>query len=181
MFGCTVFHRWVVDVKRDSPGQQELRLRGIGNRRGQIPSAGRGSHQKFWDLYYKAVKPLTPMVDPHHAAILSPISGDPIWQIQRRNDINYHTNNGFRLAQDFGARFSQHGFPGSLPGILATQYGILEDLLELVFSFATGFGLTTDALDGLGSSGGLRHKVKELVYQDRPPGLVRKTRKQAIC
>ena len=180
MFGCTVSGNVVVDVGRGSPGHQELRLRGIGNKRGQQSTTYRGSHRIFWDLFYSAFRGLTPMVAPHFAAVLSPISGDPVWQIQHRNEVNYDSFIGFRLAQDFNRSFSKQGFPSCLPGVLSTQFTILETLLELVYSFALQFSLSTDALDGLGRPAPLRDKVRHSIYNDKPPGLVRKTRKTVV-
>jgi len=180
MLGCTVFGKVVVDVKKGSPGQQELRLRGIGDKAGQQHTTFKGSHRAFWDIFYTAVQNLTPMVDPRFAAVLSPISKDPVWQIRHRNEVNYNSHIGFRLAEDFDRSFSKQRFPGCLPGVLNTQFGILETLLELVYSYAHQFSLKTDALNGLGSPACLRDKVRHLVYADRPPGLVRKTKKTAI-
>jgi hypothetical protein len=180
MFGCTVFSQVVVDVGKGSPGQQELRLRRIGARQGQQPTTYAGSHRIFWDLFYTAVQHLVPMVEPRFAAVLSPVSGDRVWQIQHRNEVNYDSCIGCRLAEDFDRSFSRQGFPGCLPGVLSTQFRILETLLELVYSYARQFGLSTDALDGLGRPVSLRDKVRHLIYTDKPPGLVRKTRKTAV-
>ena len=57
MFGCTVFKRkWVMDVHRGTPGQQVLRYRQIGTGAGQQSTRGSGSHEIFWDLFYRAVQ-----------------------------------------------------------------------------------------------------------------------------
>ena len=181
MFGCTVFSSPnVVDVSKGSPGQQELRLRKIGKKPGQQYTTFTGSHRIFWDIFYIAAQALIPMVDPRFAAVLSPIGGDPVWQIQHRNEVNYDSLIGFRLAEDFDRSFSKQGFPGCLPGVLSTQFRILETLLELVYSYANQVGLSTDALDGLGRPAPLRDKVRHLIYTDKPPGLVQKTRKTVI-
>lgn len=181
MFGCTVFFgKYVVDVEEGSPGQQELRHRKIGPRAGQQPTTYIGTHRVFWDLFYTAVQSLAPMVNSRFAAVLSPVSGDRTWQIQRRNEVNYDSYVACRLAKDFGRSFSGQGFPGCLPGVLSTQFRVLETLLELVYSYADQFGLATDALDSLGHGACLREKVRRLVYADQPPGLVRKTKKTAV-
>jgi len=181
MFGCTIFSpHFVVDVGKGSPGRQELRLRRIGNKPGQQYTTFSGTHRVFWDIFYIAVQSLILMVDPHFAAALSPISGDPAWQIQHRNEVNYDSLIGFRLAEDFDRSFSKQGFPSCLPGVLNTQFRILETLLELVYSYARQFGLSTDALDGLGHPSSLCNKVRHLVYAHKPPGLVQKTKKSMI-
>lgn len=181
MFGCTIFSpKFVVDVNKGSLGQQELHLRRIGTRIGQEYTTYSGSHQVFWDLFYTTVQKLIPVVDPRFAAVLSPISGDRAWQIQNRNDVNYDLLISFRLAESFERLFSKEGFPGCLPGVLSTQFQILETLLELVYSYASQFGLSTDALNGLGRSEPLRGKVRHLIYDDKSPNLVQKTKKTAI-
>lgn len=180
MLGCAVFGKVVVDVNKGSPGQQELRLRGIGSKPGQYNSTFQGSHRIFWDIFYTAIQNLTPMVDPHFAAVLSPVGGNRVWQIQHRNEVNYDSYVGFRVVEDFDRSFSKQAFPGCLPGVLNTQFGILEALLELVYSYAHRFGLSTDTLNGVGHPACLRDKVRSLIYTDKPPGLVRKTRKTVV-
>jgi len=178
IFGCTVFkNRIVVDVSRGSPGRQELR---IWKARQPNDTSYNGSHQVFWDLFYKAVQVLQPMVTPRLRVALTPVSRDPVWQIKQRNDVNYDSYVALRLAQDFGKSFCRDGFPACLPGVSGTQFRVFEALLEIVFSYAGQFRLRTDALDSLGSAGILRDKVRELVYNDRPLGLVRRTRKSLV-
>ena len=173
MFGCAIFRNSVVDVNRNSPGSQELRLRNIGNKSGQQHSTYTGGHQRYWDLFYKAVATLRPMVQPKFAAVLTPIGKDPIWQIDRRNQINYDSCEGMSLAINFKRSFSKANFPMSLPGILATQYRILEELLELTLYFAKQFGFQTDAINGLGHHNSLAGSVNNLIFNDAPPGIIR--------
>jgi hypothetical protein len=174
MFGCTIFkNSKVIDVDRGSPGQQELHLR-------TESTTYRGPHRTYWDLFYRAVRTLRPMVDPGFSAALSPVSSNPIWQIEKRNDVNYCSLASLNLAQQFKTSFSKQAFPACLPGVLGTQYGILEGLLELAFDYAAQFGLNTDALIGLSTKTSLRKIVGDLVYSKKPPGLVKKTRKAAL-
>jgi len=180
MFGCAIFNKFVVDVNRNSPGNQELRYRKIGNEADQQPSTYNGGHQRYWDLFYKAVATLRPMVQPKFAAALTPVAGNPVWQIDMRNRVNYDSWEGLNLARNFQGSFSQTTFPGSLPGILGTQFGILEALLELTFSFAKQFGFQTDALNALGHTGSLSNSIHVLIYNDSPPGLGKKTLKPAF-
>lgn len=180
MFGGTVFSRWAVDVEKRSPGAQELMVRKIGSGAGRHSTTYTGAHRIFWDLFYRAVAPLIPRLRPVQTVGLSPVGGDPVWLIDRRNEINYDTWAGVRLSSDFQARFSKDKFPGCLPGVLQTQYSVFEALLELAFSLGRQFGLGTDALDSLTPGGGVRHKVRDLVYGERVPGLVSMTRKRAL-
>jgi hypothetical protein len=180
IFGCTIFGSVVIDVEKSTPGQQVLRLRRIGNSQGQQPTTYRGSHRKYWDLFYKAVKPLRPMVQVHLAPALSPVKGDPVWLIQQRNDINYDSCSALDLAYNFQESFSKNRFPACLPGALYTQFAILESLLELSYSYISLFKLRTDALANIGRHKSLRKSVSKLVYSEKCNGLVRKTKKSLV-
>ena len=185
IFGCTLYGSnsrdfVVVDVGKGFPGQQELRLRGIGAGPGQEITTYKGSHRIFWDLFYKAVQSLQPSVSPYYATALSPIGGNPVWQVLNRNEVNYDSFVGLRLAEEFDRSFSKNKFPACLPGVLNTQFQILETLIEIVYSYARGFGLSTDALDALGTPSSLCNKVRCLIYGKKAPGLVQKTKKAAI-
>lgn len=180
MFGAAVFGKSVVDVSIGTPGRQQLSLRRIGPNPGQESTTYSGSHQRFWDFFYNAVSSLRPFVAPEFAAALAPVSGDPVWQIDKRNEINYDSAVGLVLARDFARSFSKTAFPTSLPGALGTQFRVFESLLVLTYSYATSFGLQTDALNGLGVLGSLRDKVRTLVYNEKSPALIRQTRKSAV-
>lgn len=51
MFGCSIYYKVVIDVEKGEPGNQELLLRQIGNKSGQISTTYTTSHQKFWDFF----------------------------------------------------------------------------------------------------------------------------------
>jgi hypothetical protein len=173
MFGCAVLAaKRVVDVKFGSPGHQELQIRAIGSGLGQEPSTRQGSHEVYWDLFYRAALDLIPLVAPRFAAVLSPISGDPIWQIEKRNQVNYDTLASIRLSESFQGTFCEDRFPACLTGVLSTQFQIAETLLELACSYACKFRLKTDALNGLGVPGSLREKVRSLICEAKVPSLV---------
>jgi len=180
MFGCAVFKRHAVDVDKGAPGQQTLRLRKIGNKQGQLNTTFSGSHRVFWDFFYRAAGDLGPMVEARLSAVLSPISGDPEWQIQRRNEVNYDSMVGVRLAAEFRKVFCEQTFPGSLPGVMGTQFHVLNSLTELVYDFAAKLGVKTDALDTLGTTSPLRQKVRDLIYAVQMPDLVSKTNEAMV-
>lgn len=180
MFGCSKFKKTIVDVERGTPGTQILRQRRFGKKAGQYKSAGNGSHQVFWNAFYEAVRPLPPLIPSNLAIALRPVQNDPVWQIKNRNDINYDTHRGLQLALRFSQSFSKGNFPMSLPGILGTQFGILERLLEISFLFADRLEIATDAMRHLTSDYALRDAVRSLVYSDKPPALIRKTKKSKI-
>lgn len=177
MFGCNIFTDIVIDVLSSTPGNQELRVRAV--RQNQL-STYRGSHERYWDLFYQAVRQMIHMVPANLSIALSPINGDPKWHIAHRNKVNYDTFKGLELARDFQSGFHKNSFPSSLPGILATQYAINEALLELSFVYAKQFRLSTDALNILSSSSTLKQQVKSKIYHQKPPALIKKTRKAII-
>jgi hypothetical protein len=181
MFGCTIFDNFIVDVNKSLSGQQELIVRKIGNGVGDESTTyvNQSSHKRFWDFFYRAVTPLRPVVvSPYLVVALMPVNGNAIWQTQRRNDVNYDTFKAIKLDRDFHAAFSGASFPTSLPGILNTQYGIFEAMIELSFLYAKQFNLQTDALPGVG--GTFRKKVRNLIYGARLPRIISKTKKSIL-
>jgi hypothetical protein len=180
LFGCTITNNYVIDVEKGLPGNQTLRIRRIGGKPGQVNTTYLGSHQRFWDLFYRAFQTTKAAFPPSFQVALSPISGDRIWQIERRNDINYDYFSSIQLAQDFERGFTFTNFPSCLPGVMNTQYKVFELLLEMSFYYAKDFGIATNALDGLRTPLPLRKKVRELIYNEKPSGLVNKTRKSKI-
>ena len=170
MFGCVVTDRKVIHAESSRPGHQQLRVQAIGNKQGQHPINQRGSHRRFWELFYQATHSIVPFVqDPGDAAVLSPIANNPVWLIERRNKVNYDTDRSIAASADFSKQFSSQNFPSSLPGELATQYGVCEGLLKVSYWFASTFGLETDALDGLTTHSTVGASVANLVYGSSAP------------
>ena len=181
MFGCVVTDRNVVHVERSVPGHQRLRVQAIGKGQGQHAVSQRGSHRRFWELFYQAARSIAPFVqDPKDVAVLSPISNDPVWLIERRNKVNYDTERSIAAGADFSKQFSLRNFPTSLPGELATQYGVCEGLLKVSYSFASTFGLETDALDALATHSKVGSSVANLVYGSSPPDWATEQRNQSV-
>jgi hypothetical protein len=180
LFGCAICKEHVIDVELGQPGNQKLRIRKIGSKIGQENTTYRGSHQRFWDLFYQAFQPILPTFPSSLQPALSPIGGDRMWQISKRNEINYDTFKSITLAQDFNCVFNKANFPICLPGEMNTQYKIFELLIEMSYYYASDFGISTDALDGINAHMPLGEKVKALIYDEKPCGLVKKTRKSKI-
>ena len=180
MFGCRVYGKHVVQVVRSSPGTQTLELLGIGSRLGQYYVSQSGSHRRFWEIFYQAASSIRPFVDPAYARALTPVLNNNSWLIDQRNKVNYDTLESLSLGNAFVKTFSDHSFPGCLPGELNTQYSICEGILEATCGFATQFGFATDALDAIGSHPSFDIRVKELVYAPPIPNLVGQTRKQQL-
>ncbi|MBC8273984.1 MAG: hypothetical protein H8E40_03315 [Chloroflexi bacterium] len=183
LFGCTIINNCVIDVEVGLPGSQTLRTRRISGSLGRanaVYTTYSGSHQRFWDLFYRAFQTNKALFPPQFQLALSPVSGDPLWQIDRRNDINYDSFTGTQLAHDFERGFTCSSFPSCLPGVMNTQYKIFELFLEMSFQYAQDFGIATDALHRLRSPSPLRKKVRELIYNEKPSGLVSKTIKSKL-
>ena len=180
MFGCEVLNNRIIDVNRSAPGNQELSVQRIGNGRGKYYVTQQGSHRQFWEIFYKATVSIRPFVDSSISPILSPVSSRDVWLIEQRNDINYNTVKSVSTGGQFNATFSEAGFPGCLPSALNTQYQVCEGLLSVGSSFATDFGLATDALDVLSSPAPFNQRVRELVYNSTVPDLVTRTKKNEL-
>jgi hypothetical protein len=182
MFGCSIHTGTgkVVDVCCASPGAQELSVRSIGNSPGREPTSYTGPHRRFWDLFYRAVVSLRLQLASHIAPALMPIAGDPAWQADRRNEVNYDTYAALQSAGTMQATFAASSFPGCLSGPLATQYHVLEALLEAAFAFAAQFGLSTDSLSSLSPVGTRKKKIAKLVYSEKAPRLVSRTDKRLV-
>jgi len=154
-----------IEVSKAKPGLQELTIRAVSSTFG-------GSHQKFWELFYNSMPPLFPWVDSKFRFALEPVSGKSDWLIQNRNDVNYDTHTAFQLIRKFQVDFNKASFPGSLPGVLGTQYGITDGLLSILLPFANQFGIATDALDILTPAGSRKHKSNLLIFKAKPHKLL---------
>src|SRR5206468_4332448 len=152
----------VVDVAASQPGTQELVKR-------KAQTTYSGSHERFWDIFYKAVSSLEPWVDPKVRFAITPVSSTITWQIENRNEVNYDSFLACQLAFNFQTNFNSAKFPTSLPGRLITQYSVSEGILLITSKFVREFGLTTDALDSLLPVGPRKAKIERLVFKDRIP------------
>ncbi|MBA7505648.1 hypothetical protein ES706_04324 [subsurface metagenome] len=180
LFGCTIINNYVIDVAKGLAGNQVLRIQRIGGKPGQVNTTYKGPHQIFWDLFYEAFRAIKTIFPSRFQPAISPINGDRAWQSDRRNEVNYDSFSGIQLSQDFERGFACDSFPVCLPGVMNTQYGVFELLLEMSFYYARDFGIATDALDRLRTPLPLRKKVRELIYHEKPSGLVNKTIKSKI-
>jgi len=180
MFGGAVLMNSVVVVEREAAGRQKLKVKKIGNATGQQPVTYQGSHQRFWELFYSAVRPLVPVFEPRLRFALMPVSSDPAWLIDRRNRINYNSSESLALARAFEQSFDPANFPSCLPGILSTHFSVHEGLVELGVASAVRVGLDTDAFDQTWTKASLKQQINRSVYGKSAPGLVRLTQKSAI-
>ena len=180
IFGCVVLGKHVIHVNRSSPSDQELRIQRIGAGQDRYNVNHNGLHQRFWEIFYRAVPSIRPFVDDKFKPTLSPISSSDVWLIEQRNRVNYNTIESIGSISSFSLKFSEGDFPGCLQGVLNTQYKVCEGILAASCSFATKLGLATDALDVLSDSATLGQKVQDLVYGPVVPDLVAKTKKTEL-
>jgi hypothetical protein len=167
MFGCWVGgprqrEKIVIDVKTQTPGAQEFQVRK------NYPSNEIGSHQFFWDAYYRAMSNVIIWTDPALTLAVSPIGNDPTWAIDHRNQINYRTANAFGLMSDYLAHFDVTQFPASLHSDVGTQFRLARIFLIFCAQKATEFGLTTDVHAPFPTRADAIH---DLIYQSMPADL----------
>ena len=177
MLGCSVLNtrnNKVIYVSKSTPGNQELYVETIG--KGKYYVTHRGSHQRFWEIFYKTVPTVRVLLnDPAISAALTPVANNTNWLINQRNRFNYDSKNGIDLSSAFKSTFAEDDFPNCLPGELNTQFRICEGLIRASFSFASQFGLTTDALDVLDSAQPINQKILNVIYSSKLPNLLEKT------
>ena len=168
-----------MDVSNGAPGHQELKKRLVGNGLGEESIGAFGSHRQFWEIFYNSMRPFIVLVPAHLTVGITPINGNPLWQITNRNEVNYRAFEALSLIESFDAQFVAANFPASLPGIVNTQFGVVEAMIELAFDFATQIGLSTDALNYFGNFPLVKH-VHRQIYRPKAIGLVKQTRKNRI-
>lgn len=144
-------------------------------------SSYKGSHQQFWEFYYFNAKFLKPYIESTYHFGLSPISGDVIWPIRNRNELNYDSFSAIQLALAHKATFKVAGFPSSLPGVVNTQFRFLESLLGVAGVCAQMIGIETDALSGLSKLPTRVSRFEDLVLSRHPPKLGNRVKRRLVC
>lgn len=161
-----------IDVVDGTPGVQRFVVR-------SFPHTFHGSHRRFWEFFYSNVAAMSPWVDPALQLAITPINASVTWQIDRRNDINYDSYEAIQLMSSFQRNFRSTKFRSTLPGVISTQFQVMESLLRLAVTFARDNGIATDALNVLRPAGNRRTKVTELVIDASRPNNQRHVRKTA--
>jgi hypothetical protein len=165
MFGVWIDSPYFVEIQDGTPNSQIL----VCQHNKKYPNTNYvGTHRIFWDMFYKSVSPIIPLVPLQLQYALAPISSDITWLTDNRNSVNYDGYKSMQMGKDFANTFSENNFPNCLSGAIATQYKLLETLVEVVFKFATDFGLQTDALDCLSARDVVRNKVRTLICVPLP-------------
>ena len=180
LFGCSVLHNYIVHVDQSSAGNQHLYVQRIGNRQNQYSVKTTGSHQRFWEIFYRAAPKIRRFVSASVSPALSPVSNRETWLIDQRNQVNYNTVEGISVGKALTATSILNNFPDHLPGALNTQYSICEGLLTATCGFADQFGLSTDVFYGSPGFRSFQRHVRDSIYAPTIPDLVDKTRKEAL-
>ena len=153
--------RVVVHVLTHKPGQQEFKIEK------NYSSTQNGSHQIFWEAYYRAMRSVILWTDPALLLAVQPISNNPLWPIEKRNAINYRSFDAFQLMKDHSNNFDALQFPQTLHGDIATQFSLTRSLLLFSAARVTEFRLTTDVYPSIRSE-----CIRDLIYRAAPPNLV---------
>lgn len=174
MFGMFIdAPNFFIDVEIGTPGSQKLKIyRNQGNGRNTMLSrtsfTGKASHKMFWDLFYKEMQQLQAWItEPSLLRGIQPVGGDPFWQINNRNEINYDTHKAIALADAFQRQCRRNRFPSSLPGILNTQYEITKATNLIAFSYAKKFKVQSDALAPLKQAAQRRDIIRQFILTPR--------------
>lgn len=167
MFGCWVRgarkgFRIVVEASQQIPGSQEFKIEK------NYSSSYSGSHQLFWDAYYRAMKNVVFWTDQSLLVAVTPINNNPTWAIDRRNMVNYQSLQTFKLMDDYKAKFDQAIFPDSLPGDMLTQFQLSRAMLLFCAERAVEFGLRTDVFSPFGTR---VDAIRDLIYNANPTNL----------
>jgi len=154
-----------IEPTAGTPGAQQFLV----TRNLKSLSTFKGPHRMFWDFYYAAMASLAPWIPPNLSIAITPVSSNPVWQIEMRNSINYDTDVACELSAAFGRSKVLSGFPGALPGVLSTQFKVSQAAVELAFWFAKDFRIRTDGLLKLGKRRKRSGLIRELVYDTAIP------------
>jgi hypothetical protein len=165
--------KYILDVDDGTPGQQRFVVR-------SFPHTFRGEHRRFWEYFYSSVVALLPWIDPSLQLAITPVNANPTWQIDTRNDINYDTHEAMQLMSAFQQGFRSSRLRSTLPGVLSTQFQVMEGLLQLAVKFARDNRIATDALGSLQPTGNRRKRVAELVFNAPRPNNERHIRKSVM-
>ena len=146
MFGCWFKRqRTWIEAVAVTPGGQKLAVRD------KKYSKITGSHEAFWDGYYRTVQFLTNYVDPAIAMALVPVANDPAWLAKYRKEVNYEPETAFALMDDFRGAFDATAIPACFPGRFSTELQVAQAFISCARFLAEDLKLVTDAHGRLGS------------------------------
>lgn len=166
IFGCWVRgprgrSRIVIESDQTAPGNQAFRVEK--NYQSFYP----GTHQFFWDAYYRAMSSVAVWADPELQLAVTPVGGNRTWAIDRRNDVNYMTHHAFKIMAD-NIPIDFPTFPACLKGDVITQFQLARALILFCAQRAVEFGLKTDAHSGFSTRA---DAIRDLIYKAIPGDL----------
>ncbi len=157
---------YILDVADGVPGSQRFVVQ-------SKTFTYNGPHQSFWEYFYSVIPSLSPWIDPSLRFSITPVSGNPAWQIDTRNDLNYDTFEAFNLISTYQHNYRSSRFIVTLPNVLNTQFKIMEGLLMLASKFARELGISTNELDIILADGNKRTKYNKLILDVKRPKIER--------
>lgn len=172
-FGVWKLRNYVIDVNDGTPGSQEFQIK-------SMAFTYKGTHERFWEFFYNTVQSISPWIDPSLRYAITPVSSNPVWQIQNRNELNYDTFESYKLISNFKHQFRQSKFNITLPTVLNTQFKIMEGLLIVAAKFAKDLGIATQVTDLVFADGDRKNKYKKLILEPKTPNVNRFIKKSAF-
>jgi hypothetical protein len=173
MLGCWFENTGLlIEVQRDNPGDQAFVVR-------KTYQAPAGSHRGFWTAFYNSMARQVAWVDPSYTIAVQPPNGNPTWQIDTRNRVNYKYHEAMQMVEDFERYFDSSRFPKSLRGDTATQYQISKTTILLAADLAGKLALSTDVFTSLGGSRQL--SINDLIFGRILPDLVSSAQQTQIA
>jgi len=152
-----------VDVESGVAGSQVLKI----HRQFKTPNGAKGSHRKFWDLFYDATATISAWAPSKLAPALDPVNNDFGWQINARNNVNYDMSHAWDASIHFFGTFNPAKLK-SLSGPPALQLEKTAQMIKLALHFAQAVSLQGTALAGCGTIGTRLQQQKRLVTKVVP-------------
>ncbi len=161
-----------VEVSATTPGSLEVVVQR------SHAAALRGSHQTFWNVYYRAVAPLVSWVDPAMVLAVRAVNSDPTWAIDQRNTLNYSPVEAFQLIEPFSQQFEASRFPESLPGSISTQFLVTRAMLLFAADRVAQYDFGSDVFTA--DFGSRVQAIEKLVYDAPLPDLVHAAERMSL-
>jgi hypothetical protein len=178
MFGGWIGHTntgpRLVDVDGGTPGSLRLQI----HRRIRSPGGARGSHARFWEVFYDATPSISAWAPPELQPALTPVNGDFAWQTAERNNVNYDMFHAWSASALFYNTFKPAKL-SSLAGPLRLQMEAAERMIGLGLHFATDLSIANAALVGCGFNG-TRVQIRKRLLAQAAPKLVTQSELSAL-
>lgn len=158
-----------VEIANGTAHKQELMVYRQGKKRINVLTSARGTHEIFWDVFFKSVQGLRSFIDSRIADGLVPVLGDAKWLTETRNGVNYSPFSSISLCKEFAVAFDPKKFPESLPPKLSETHAAAFKLVRTALLFSNRLKLKTDALDPLPRYKSRPVSFRDHIFLPRPP------------